>query len=53
MRPYRGRYFVSLFRKGIDRLKAAATKFAQIAILFAGCIVAALCALDLLDMLRQ
>jgi hypothetical protein len=34
----------------IDRLKAAAIEFAQIAILIAGFIMATLCALDLLDM---
>jgi hypothetical protein len=51
--PYRKRgYFISSPRSVIDRLKAAAIQFAQIAILIAGFIVAALCALDLSDMLR-
>jgi hypothetical protein len=51
--PYRRRgYFISSMRGVIDRLKAAAIEFAQIAILIAGFIVAALCALDLSDMLK-
>jgi hypothetical protein len=45
-------YFVSSPRSVIDRLKAAAIEFALIAILIAGFIIAVLCALDLLDMLR-
>jgi hypothetical protein len=53
VRPYRNRgYFVSRPRSLIDRLKAAAIEFAQIGTLIAGCMVAAFCALDLLDMLR-
>jgi hypothetical protein len=48
----KGPYFVSPRRSVIDRLKAAAMGFASIAMLIAGFIVAALCALDLLDMLR-
>jgi hypothetical protein len=52
-RPYRKRgYFVSSPRSVIDRLKAAAIRFAWIAILIAGFIMAVLCALDLMDMLR-
>jgi hypothetical protein len=52
-RPYRkGGHFVSSPLGVIDRLKAAAIEFAQIATLIAGCMVSALCALDLLDMLR-
>jgi hypothetical protein len=52
-RPYRKRgYFVSSSRSLTDRLKAAATRFAWIAILIAGFIMAILCALDLMDMLR-
>ena len=51
--PYRKRgYFISSPRGVIDRLKAAAIEFAQIAILIAGFIMATLCALDLLDMLK-
>jgi hypothetical protein len=51
--PYRKRgYFISSLRGLIGRLKAAAIEFAQIAILIAGFIVAALCALDLLDLLK-
>ena len=45
-------YFVRSRRGVLDRLKAAAIKFALIAILIAGFIIAALCALDLLDMPR-
>lgn len=52
-RPYRRRgYFHRSPRRLIDRVKAAAIKFALIAILVAGFIVATLCALDLSDMLR-
>jgi hypothetical protein len=52
-RPYRKRGdFVSSLRGVIDRLRAAAIEFASIAILIAGFIIAALCALDLMDMLR-
>jgi hypothetical protein len=51
-RRYRKRgYFVSSRRRLIDRLKAAAIEFALIAMLIAGFIVAALFALDLMDML--
>jgi hypothetical protein len=52
-RPYRKRGdFVSSPPGVIDRLRTAAIEFASIAILIAGFIIAALCALDLLDMLR-
>jgi hypothetical protein len=52
-RPYRKRgYFVSSPRSVIDRLKAAAIRFAWIAVLIAGFIMAVLGALDLMDMLR-
>ena len=52
-RPYRKRGdFVSSPRGVIDRLRAAAIEFASIAILIAGFIIAALCALDLMDMLK-
>jgi hypothetical protein len=44
--------FASSPRGGIDRLRAAAIEFASIAILIAGFIIAALCALDLMDMLK-
>jgi hypothetical protein len=51
--PYRKRGYLILSLRGvIDRLKAAAVESAQIAILTAGFIVAALCALDLSDMLK-
>jgi hypothetical protein len=43
---------VSSPRGVIDRLRAATIEFASIAILIAGFTIAALCALDLLDMLR-
>ena len=52
-RSYRKRYYFVRSPPGvIGRLKAAAIEFAQIATLIAGCMVSALCALDLLDMLR-
>ena len=52
-RPYRKRGdFVSSPRGVIDRLRAAAIEFTSIAILIAGFIIAALCALDLMDMLK-
>jgi hypothetical protein len=48
---YRNRgYFVGSPRRVLDRLKAAAIEFALIAILIAGLIIAALFAVDLLDM---
>jgi len=48
---YRNRgYFVGSPRSVLDRLKAAAIEFALIAILIAGLIMAALFAVDLLDM---
>jgi hypothetical protein len=51
--PYRNRAYVIWSLRGvIDQLKAAATEFAQIAILIAGFIIAALCALDLSDLLK-
>jgi hypothetical protein len=52
-RPYRKRgYFLSSSRSLVDRLRAAAIKFASIVMLVAGFIMAALFALDLMDMLR-
>src|SRR4029077_1008754 len=52
-RPYRKRgYFLRSWRSLLDRLKAAATEFALIALFLTGFIVAALCALDLHDMLN-
>jgi hypothetical protein len=44
--------FVSSLRSVIDRLKTTAIGFAWTAILIAGSIMAVLCALDLMDMLR-
>ena len=50
-RPYRkGGHFVSSLLGVIDRLKAAAIEFASIGILISGFIIAALCAVDLMDM---
>jgi hypothetical protein len=50
-RPYRkGGHFVSSPLGVIDRLKAAAIEFASIGILISGFIIAALCAVDLMDM---
>jgi hypothetical protein len=52
-RRYRRRgYYVRSRRGVLDRLKAAAIQLALIAIVIAGFIMAALFALDLLDMLR-
>jgi hypothetical protein len=45
-------YFVSSLRSVIGWLKTAAIGFAWAAILIAGSIMAVLCALDLMDMLR-
>ena len=50
-RPYRkGGHFVSSPLGVIDRLKPAAIEFALIGILISGFIIAALCAVDLMDM---
>jgi hypothetical protein len=50
-RPYRkGGHFVSSPLGVIDRLKAAAIEFASLGILISGFIIAALCAVDLMDM---
>ena len=50
-RPYRkGGHFVSSPLGVIDRLKPAAIEFASIGILISGFIIAALCAVDLMDM---
>ena len=52
-RSYRKRgCFVSSPRSVLDRLKAALIEFASIAILVAGFVMAALFALDLMDMLK-
>jgi hypothetical protein len=48
----KGGYFVPSPRGVIDRLKRAAVGFAWIAVLIAGLVVAVLCALDLMDVLR-
>jgi hypothetical protein len=49
--PYRKRgHFVSSPLGVIDRMKAAAIEFASIGILISGFIIAALCAVDLMDM---
>jgi hypothetical protein len=45
-------HFISSTRGVIDRLKAATIELALIAMLIVGFIMAALCALDLVDMLK-